>query len=327
MIALALLFLTLPAQADELAGGILAGERHRVIVSTDAGGSDPDDLQSLVNLLLYADAFDLEGLISSPPKDGRAADIHRVIDVYAKDYPRLVGVSPKYPAPDLLHRMTVQGAEDPAPEAGFSQPTAGARHLIARANAPDPRPLHVLVWGSLTDVAQALHDDPSIKERIRVYFIASWNWKMDRAAVAYVDREHPDLWMIFSDETFKGWYSGGDQSEGYGNRSFVTTHVAGHGALGNYFASLRPDDGGGQRFGVGEIKMGDTPSFAWLLRGSSDDPTKPSWGGSYVRRPGYRHGWTDRRIDPRARETVSRYRRAYLDDFAARFDRVKSDTP
>jgi hypothetical protein len=29
--------------------------------------------------------------------------------------------------------------------------------------------------------------------------------------------------------------------------------------------------------------MGDTPSVGWLLKGSAGDPTKPSWGGSYVR--------------------------------------------
>ena len=40
--------------------------RPRVIVSTDIGGTDPDDFQSMVHLLLYADVLDLEGLISSP---------------------------------------------------------------------------------------------------------------------------------------------------------------------------------------------------------------------------------------------------------------------
>ena len=40
--------------------------RPRVIVSTDIGGTDPDDFQSMVHFLLYADMFDVEGLISSP---------------------------------------------------------------------------------------------------------------------------------------------------------------------------------------------------------------------------------------------------------------------
>ena len=46
--------------------GALDGECYRVMVSTDIGGTDPDDFQSMVHLLVYADCFDIEGLISSP---------------------------------------------------------------------------------------------------------------------------------------------------------------------------------------------------------------------------------------------------------------------
>ena len=35
--------------------------RPRVIIETDAGG-DPDDEQSLVRLLVYANEFDIEGM-------------------------------------------------------------------------------------------------------------------------------------------------------------------------------------------------------------------------------------------------------------------------
>src|SRR5262249_34292145 len=41
-----------------LFAGILAGQ-PRVFVSSDIGGTDPDDFQSMVHLLLYADRFDL----------------------------------------------------------------------------------------------------------------------------------------------------------------------------------------------------------------------------------------------------------------------------
>jgi hypothetical protein len=33
----------------------------------------------------------------------------------------------------------------------------------------------------------------------------------------------------------------------------------------------------------GVIKMGDTPSVAYLLHGMPEDPTQPGWGGKYVR--------------------------------------------
>ena len=67
----------------------LAELRQRVIVSTDIGGTDPDDFQSMVHLLVYADAFDLEGLISSPYGPGRKEHILQVIDCYARDYANL----------------------------------------------------------------------------------------------------------------------------------------------------------------------------------------------------------------------------------------------
>ena len=53
----------------------------RIIVSTDIGGTDYDDFQSMVHLLVYADRFDIEGLISSPYGGGRKDQILKVIDV------------------------------------------------------------------------------------------------------------------------------------------------------------------------------------------------------------------------------------------------------
>ena len=41
-----------------------AAERVRVIVETDAGG-DPDDEQSLVRFLLYANEWDVEGITAA----------------------------------------------------------------------------------------------------------------------------------------------------------------------------------------------------------------------------------------------------------------------
>jgi hypothetical protein len=45
------------------AGGALAGHRHRVIVTTDIGGTDPDDYQSMAHVLLYGDVLEIEGLV------------------------------------------------------------------------------------------------------------------------------------------------------------------------------------------------------------------------------------------------------------------------
>lgn len=49
--------------------------KPRVIISTDIGGDDPDDFQSMVHLLMYANELNIEGLVSSPPGKGRKEHI------------------------------------------------------------------------------------------------------------------------------------------------------------------------------------------------------------------------------------------------------------
>lgn len=296
--------------------------RPRVIVSSDIGGHDPDDFQSMVHYLVYADRFDTEGLISSPPGPGRARHVLETIDAYAKDYPNLRTWSDDYPTPAALRAVTKQGATDPAPPAGFGAPTDGSRWIIERAKADVPRPLWVLVWGSITDVAQALHDDPSIKAKLRVHYIGDWNTGKDPAARRYVFEQHPDLWLIESDTTFRGMYVGGEQSADLGNRTFVERHVKGRGALGDLLFAKKPD-----------LKMGDTPSVLYLLHGDPDDPASEHWGGSYRRTDHGPNYWTDRTEDalregkrPGAR-TVRRWREQYLRDWQRRMGRCAGAKP
>jgi len=303
------------ALADEPPGGALGGERPRVIVSTDVGGSDPDDFQSMVHLLMYADVLDLEGLVSSPPQAGRAKHLHECLDAYAEDYAKLKRASAKFPSPDALRHVGKQGATDPAPKQGFSESTEGSRWIVQRTKLRDERPLWVLVWGSITDVAQAVHDDPSIKRKLRVYSIGAWNTGQDRAARDYLFEHHRDLWWIESDTTFRGMYMGGRQDGDLGNRTFVEQQVKDHGALGDLFYRKKRD-----------IKMGDTPSVLFLLRGNPNDPAEPSWGGSYVKTghgPNYWHDDPDptrRDAGRNGAKTVNRWREAYLRDWQRRMD-------
>lgn len=328
LIALVLGLATVFCSAAEPPGGALAGQRYRVILSSDIGGGDPDDFQSLVHYLVHADLFDTEGLIASPAGQGRASDILRVLDAYERDFPRLRRHSDRFPSPASLRAVTKQGAIDVAPEPGFSQPTDGSRWIVERARAADPRPLYVLVWGSMTDVAQAVHDAPDIKGKLRVYCIASSNRKSDPHAHQYLLDHHPDLWWIDCDTTFRGMYVGGAQDGDLGNQAFVAEHVAGHGALGAFFATLTPDDSrGGVRV---QIKMGDTPTVLYLLAGEPDDPTGEHWGGRFRRPDPGRPYWTDLRDEELSERlgdrvfhgarTVSRWREAYLRGWQARMD-------
>ncbi len=293
-------------------------QRHRVVISSDIGGSDPDDYQSMIHYLLYSDLFDTEGIISSPPHEGRVKHILEVIDCYEKDYPKLSSYSAAYPAPEYLRSISVQGAKKPqknnVPDKNISE---GAQHLIDCAMKNDSRPLYVLVWGSITDIAQALAARPEIKNKIRVYFIGSWNTRQDSLARNYVYNQHPDLWWIENNTTFRGMYMGGFQQDQYSNLYFVENHVKEHGALGELFYQKKKD-----------IKMGDTPSMLYLLTGNPADPQDESWGGSFIQTGHGKHYWTDnpdKKLIENGKagaKTVNKWRKQYLNDWKKRMDRA-----
>jgi hypothetical protein len=194
--------------------------KYRVIVSTDIGGTDPDDFQSMVHLFLYADSLEIEGLISSPFGPGRKKHILQIIDQYEKDYPSLKTYSVKYPAPDSLRSITKQGAIDVAGYAGFNKPTEGSEWIIKCARKEDSRPLYILVWGGIEDLAQALHDAPDILPKLRLYYIGGPNKKWTPDAYQYIADNFPELWMIESNATYRGWFTGGNQEGEWSNEGF-----------------------------------------------------------------------------------------------------------
>ena len=76
-------FLVIPSALADATSSLLgmhygAQGRLRVIVETDAGG-DPDDEQSLVRFLLYANEWDVEGIICNRPtaRDGENRNSER----------------------------------------------------------------------------------------------------------------------------------------------------------------------------------------------------------------------------------------------------------
>ncbi|HVZ64121.1 MAG TPA: DUF1593 domain-containing protein [Opitutaceae bacterium] len=268
------LFFLLAALASAATWAAPAPAKPRVVVSTDIGGTDFDDFQSLVHLLVYSDRIDLEGMIASPygTNPNRLQYILKIIEVYAKDYPNLRTYSDAYPTPERLRAMSKQGGTNPQFLPGWGERTAGSDWIIRCAHRDDPRPLWLLVWGGIDDLAQALHDDPAIKQKLRVYFIGGPNKKWSATAYDYIAREHRDLWMIEANSTYAGWFAGGNQEGDLGNRTFVDAHIKGRGALGDYFATIAP-----------QLKMGDSPSLAYLFGATPENPAADSWGGHFVR--------------------------------------------
>jgi hypothetical protein len=318
---------------------------YRVLVSTDLGG-DPDDIQSLVHLLHYSDILKLEGILSTagPGSTPRADNVQEWVRRVDLDFLRGRGYT------DLMDERAVldvvkQGAVSARPP-GFDAATEGSRWLIERAHAPDPegkdRPLWVLVWGSLTDVAQALHDDRSIADRIRVYYIGSSNTANDPESRDYVYNGLTDLWPRlwwiengvlprFAHDTFRGYYLGGDQSGEWGSRAFIERNIRGRGTThGGDFARKLGDAFPVADWPEGVLKEGDTPTFLYLLSpvvggvGDVDDPTGESWGGQFRHfLPGrYLNYYVDLSAPAEVcQATINRWRVAYLRDWKARWQR------
>ncbi|PKA98569.1 uncharacterized protein DUF5060 [Flavobacteriaceae bacterium MAR_2009_75] len=247
--------------------------KPRVLISSDIGGTDPDDFQSMIHLLMYSDAVSIEGLVASPYGPGRKKDFLDIIDLYEKDLPKLKRHSAELTHPDSLRAICKQGATDLAPFKGFSSSTEGSDWIIKSAKAKSDRPLWVLVWGGLEDVAQALHDAPEIKEDIRVYWIGGPNKKWGVNAYSYIAEKHPDLWMIEANATYRGWFIDDDAPENINTENYYKNFIEGRGHMGKDFVNYYD----------GEIKMGDTPSLAYVMNGDPNDPLGESWGGSFTK--------------------------------------------
>ena len=255
-------------------------ERPRILITSDIGGTDPDDNQSMMHYLLYSNEFECEGLISSPSfGEGNKSEILRMIDLYEQDLPKLKkhnaeAKSPRayYPSPEYLRSITKQGRHGAAPAAGYSTPTEGSQWIVRCAQKESSRPLYVLVWGTLDDVAQALHDAPEIANKIRIYWIGGPNKKWGINPYVYIIENFPDIWMIENNSTYRSFiakYKLADQWNG----GFYDYYIKGRGHLGADFYNYLQ----------GKPKLGDTPSLLYMMDGDPANPEKESWGGSFER--------------------------------------------
>ena len=258
-----------------LLGGCAAPERpqprHRVLVSTDIGGTDPDDNQSMAHLLMFSDCFETEGLVSSPSfGDGSKEEILCMIDLYERDLPVLRRRFPALAEPAALRAVTKQGRRGAAPYCGFAGPTEGSEQIVRCARRMSGSPLYVLVWGGLEDLAQALHDAPDIEPRIRVYWIGGPNKKWSVNSYLYIVEHHPDLWMIECNASYRGFIADSRDTSRL-HAGYYDHAIRGAGALGADF----------EHYYRGVPKMGDTPSLLYVLSGDPADPASDSRGGRF----------------------------------------------
>ena len=316
-----------------------AADRPRLLVLTDIGG-DPDDMQSLVRLMVYSNEFEIEGLIASAsgtPGELKVAItkpelIRQIVNAYGDVRPNLARHAQGWPTRDQLLGVIQTGNPKRGRNAiGEGHDTEGSKWIIARVDAGTAaRPLNISIWGGQTDFAQALwrvradRGADGLKQfiaKFRVYDIA------DQDGIAeWIGQEFPGMYYILckaptgSDRregTFRGMYLTGDIA--LTSRAWIDENVLSQGPLG----ALYPTKTWTAPNPHACMKEGDTPSwFFFLPRGGNDpaDPSKPGWGGQYQKSG---DGWyRDLPSKPGfdRRETISRWRPAFQADFAKRMN-------
>ncbi|TWT94008.1 hypothetical protein Pla108_37190 [Botrimarina colliarenosi] len=255
---------------------------HRLIVLTDIE-ADPDDTQSLVRLLLYANSIDIEAIIATTSvhqKDRVAPEsIRRVINAYAKVQANLLEHEPGFPAAQVLLDRVTQGVPEYGMRGvGEGWNSSGSDRIIEILERDDERPLWVSVWGGPNTLAQALFKIRNTKSaeessrligKLRVSTISD----QDDSAI-WIRKEFPDLFYIVSPGRYERstWGAINSVIKGIDNATISNAWLASqiqqrHGPLGAEY----PDVAWGLE--------GDTPAFLNLIPNGLNVPDRPDWGG------------------------------------------------
>jgi hypothetical protein len=334
-----------------LVGAACAQEKPRLFVLTDIS-NEPDDEESLVRLLVYANEFDVEGLVATTSTwlktKPREDLIRRDITAYAEVRTNLLRHAPGFPPPEQLLAITKTGQTNYGMAfVGEGKSSPGSQLIIDAADKNDARPLWIAIWCGANTLAQALTDvrasrSPEELEKfvakLRVYSISDQD-----DSGAWIRREFPDLFYIVSPSTqdakeyYRATWTGISGDRFYKNgpmnkfgmvdNPWLEEHIINnHGPLGALYPTLK------------YIMEGDTPSFLGLINnglGWSVSPANGGWGGRYVL---YKPSGEPRKIwsnNSDSRDTVTadngqtvtsdqatiwRWREQYQNDFAARMN-------
>jgi hypothetical protein len=285
--------------------------KPRLVVCTDIAPADvePDDMESMVRLMAYADRFEIEALITTvgwncdPYPLEWSQYMYRVIGAYAKDVPNLMKRSGQkkhlpikkengrqrigyWPSAEYLTYRAVMGSMYGGIRSiGEKNDSPGSELLIRLADEDDPRPIYVAAWGGANTLAQAIwrvkqtRPDYEVRKfvrKFRVFTITdqdmAWANRMNRAYSS-----HQWLRRDFADDLQFIWDEGTWQEQcelGKQHWTQHAKHIQGHGALGHEYPNYK--------WGV----EGDTPSFLYVMPNGLNDPEDPlqaGWAGYHER--------------------------------------------
>ena len=285
--------------------------KPRLVVCTDIAPADvePDDMESMVHLMVYADLFEIEALITSVgwncdpyPKEWTQY-LQRVINAYEKDVPNLMKRSGQkrflpikkengsqrigyWPSADYIRNRAVMGSERGGIKViGEGNDSPGSDLLIRLADEDDPRPIYVAAWGGANTLAQAIwrvkqtrsaEELKKFVRKFRIYTITDqdmqYNMRMDRAYSSHMwlrQEFKDDLQFIWDEGTWQEQCELGKQ-----NWTQHQNNIQTKGALGKEYPNYK--------WGV----EGDTPSFLYVMPNGLNDPEDPSqagWAGYHQR--------------------------------------------
>lgn len=349
MLFLVILYNNVGAQSDD---------RRRTLVLTDIE-NEPDDAQSLVRFLSYANQWGIEGIIATTSiwKRTSIADwrVYEILEGYQKVQSNLIKHEKGFPTYEDLKSKVKKGI----PKYGMTgvgegQDSEGSNWIIKVLEKDDDRPLWVQVWGGANCLAQALWkikhtmtpaQTEELTKKLRVYTISdqddSGPWIRETFPdIFYVCTPgyehdgaggyHYATWSGISGDIFHGRFRGGNKE--VISKEWLHENIqANHGALGEEY----PD--------VEYLMEGDTPSFLQLIPNGLNDPEHPNyggWGGRYEYylpktekwffQPETSPLWTnavddfyspwDNHSHTSNHVTIWRWRVEYQNDFAARMD-------
>lgn len=339
-----------------LCAGSLSGfAKERIFVLTDIE-NEPDDAQSLVRLLTYANHFDIEGLIATTSTHQRtktaAWRIKEIVEAYGTVQANLLLHEPGFPSAEHLLSVLREGRPAFGMNAvGEGKDSGGSELLIEAVDRDDPRPLWVPVWGGPNVLAQALwkvratRPPEALAEfvaQLRVYTISDQD-----DSGPWIRKTFPDLFYIASPGIHAGGaYHFATWSGISGDKFHARFTGADYGLVNNDWLerNIRRDHGplGAQYPRVEYLMEGDTPSFLGLVINGLNAPGRPDWGGwggryelylprtqKWFQEPETRAFWSDAVDEVLGVDgnwhtgnhaTIWRWRSAYQNDFAARID-------
>jgi hypothetical protein len=289
---------------------ILFGNAHsqkpRLLITTDIG-QDPDDQQSLIRWLHYANEFELEGIVvnadaNSPNEPPVLKDsiVFALIDRYEMMEKNLRLHHPDYPSAADLRKVVKKGCAGNGEKVPVSQyvgegkDTEGSDWILQQIKKHDSRPLDISVWGGACDLAQALHQlkkesTPEELEKylknIRVFFTGKQDSSND-----WVISNFPGLWLILGlhrggdkwQSGYRGMFWGGNMENT--SAGWLQKNIVGKNALSALYPT-KTFTGGKEKNPYNAMKEGDTPSWFYFLQNGLNSPSNPEfggWGGRYL---------------------------------------------